>query len=147
MHGERPEITVMETNIEGGDPGESSDNNPTSGGNDMVRGLTIALVLLGVTGVAEAAGAYFRIDAPGDSQYINLAAVTAISHSTGRTSREDVSIWMIGSPTPVRIPLEQQAAFWEAMRTHAQCVAATDTPCTWPVGPRPSLLQRQRQRR
>lgn len=113
----------------------------------MARALIITLVLLGVAGMAEAAGAYFRIDGPGGSQYINLAAVTAISHSTGRTSREDVNIWMIGSPTPVRIPPEQQAAFWEAMQAQAQCVAATDIPCTWPVGTRLSPLQRKRQRR
>lgn len=110
----------------------------------MRRWLIVIGVVCGLTGIVHAAGSFFRIDAHDSSQYINLDAISGISHNAERSSRPYVDVWIIGSPTPIHIPDDQQAAFWEAMRNHAQCQDAADAPCQWPIGPRASSTRRSR---
>jgi len=110
----------------------------------MRRWLMLVWIVYGLAGMAYAAGSFFRIDANGSSQYINLDAISGISHNAERSSRPYVDVWIIGSPTPIHIPDDQQAAFWEAIRDHAQCRDAADTPCQWPTGPRASSSRQPR---
>lgn len=110
----------------------------------MRRWLMVIGVVCGLTGIVHAAGSFFRIDANGSSQYINLDAISGISHNAEGSSHSYVVIWIIGSPSPIHIPDDQQAAFWEAMRNHAQCRDAAPTPCQWPSGPPPSSTRRYR---
>ena len=110
------------------------------------RGILL-LVLMGLAYGAEAAGPYFHLESSGFSQYINLSAVSAISHSYEQKARPRVTVWLIGSPNPIHIPTEQQANFWEAMRTHTRCLKAPNAPCVWPVGPQPDLSRSKRRRR
>lgn len=110
----------------------------------MRRWLIIIGIVCSLTGVVHAAGSFFRVDAQDSSQYVNLDAISAISHNATRSSRPYVDVWIIGSPNPIRIPDDQQAAFWEAMRDHARCWDAADTPCQWPTGPQTSSTRRSR---
>jgi hypothetical protein len=110
----------------------------------MRRWLMMMGAVFGLTGIVHAAGSFFRVDAQDSSQYINLDAISAISHNAERSSRPYVDVWIIGSPNPIRIPNDHQTAFWEAMRDHAQCRDAADTLCQWPTGPRASSTRQPR---
>ncbi len=92
----------------------------------------ILVLLLGLAFSAEAAGPFFRIESAGSSQYINLSAISAISHRDDTKANPEVTIWLIGSANSIRIPPDQQAGFWEAVHAHTQCYAAPNAPAPGP---------------